>query len=132
MRRASLFLSNLESLPSATKGEGQREKTGHLALEKPTDVGVDSIDVVADHHNFGRRLHLHAHIRFLSRSHRDPSTYSQSLKHLGGGKHNALADAAAEMNEEYSFATKGVEKGRSTWIAKEHLKLKMKSSSGIW
>jgi hypothetical protein len=45
---------------------------------------------------------------------------------------NILAGAAAEMNEEYSFATPGVEKGRSTWITKEHLKLEMKLSSKIW
>ena len=45
---------------------------------------------------------------------------------------NALAGAAAEMNEEYSFATPGVEKRRSTWITKEHPKLEMKLSSRIW
>jgi hypothetical protein len=45
---------------------------------------------------------------------------------------NTLAGATAEMNEEQSFITLGVEKRRFTWITKEHLKLEVKLSSRIW
>jgi hypothetical protein len=50
----------------------------------------------------------------------------------GANWFNALAGVAAEMNEEYSFATPGVEKRRSKWITKEHPRLKMKLLSRIW